>query len=324
MSAIEVTEVAEPYIRRRAIRHLEKGRVVIFAAGTGNPFFTTDTAAALRALEIHAEAILMAKNGVEGVYDADPVAVPDATFLPEITHMEAIERGLKVMDSTALSLCMDNDLPIYVFNMADEANIDRIVCGERVGTLVSEQPGRGRGEHERAHRRVARGRTGADGQVGRVQPPRARHGAHRPRLAAPARPHRWSTTTAPRRRSSSSPRSPPTDARLLTLTPYDKSSIGAIEKAIMESDLGLTPNNDGNVIRLQIPELNEERRRELVKVVHGVAEEGKVAVRNIRRDVMHDLRELKKEGEAGEDDERRAEAELQKRTDGATARSTAS
>jgi ribosome recycling factor len=109
-----------------------------------------------------------------------------------------------------------------------------------------------------------------------------------------------------------------TDARLLTLTPFDKSSISTIEKAIMESDLGLTPNNDGNVIRLQIPELNEERRRDLVKVVHGVAEEGKVAIRNIRRDVMHDLRELKKEGEVGEDDERRAEAELQKRTDEAT------
>ncbi len=108
------------------------------------------------------------------------------------------------------------------------------------------------------------------------------------------------------------------DARLLTLTPFDKSSIAAIEKAIMESDLGLTPNNDGNVIRLQIPELNEERRREMVKVVHGVGEDGKVAVRNIRRDVMHDLRELKKEGEVGEDDERRAETDLQKSTDAAT------
>ncbi|MEX2108057.1 MAG: UMP kinase [Solirubrobacterales bacterium] len=137
MSAIEVKEVAEPYIRRRAMRHLEKGRVVIFAAGTGNPFFTTDTAAALRALEIRAEAILMAKNGVEGVYDADPATHPEAKFIPAITHREAIERGLKVMDSTALSLCMDNDLPIYVFNMGDESNIDRIVVGEQVGTLVS-------------------------------------------------------------------------------------------------------------------------------------------------------------------------------------------
>jgi uridylate kinase len=137
MSAIDVKEVAEPYIRRRAMRHLEKGRIVIFAAGTGNPFFTTDTAAALRALEIHAEAILMAKNGVEGVFDSDPATNPDAKFIPRITGREAIERGLKVMDSTALSLCMDNDLPIYVFNMADELNIDRIVSGETVGTLVS-------------------------------------------------------------------------------------------------------------------------------------------------------------------------------------------
>jgi uridylate kinase len=136
-SAIEISEVAEPYIRRRAMRHLEKGRIVIFAAGTGNPFFTTDTAAALRALEIHAEAILMAKNGVEGVFDADPRVSPDAKFLPELTHREAIERRLAVMDSTALSLCMDNALPIYVFNMDDEENIFRIVSGERVGTVVS-------------------------------------------------------------------------------------------------------------------------------------------------------------------------------------------
>jgi len=105
LSAIDVKEVAEPYIRRRAMRHLEKGRIVIFAAGTGNPFFTTDTAAALRALEIRAEAILMAKNDVEGVYDADPASNPDARFIPELTHREAIEKGLKVMDSTALSLC---------------------------------------------------------------------------------------------------------------------------------------------------------------------------------------------------------------------------
>jgi uridylate kinase len=136
-SAITIAEVAESYIRRRAMRHLEKGRIVIFAAGTGNPFFTTDTAAALRALEIHAEAILMAKNGTEGIYTADPNQDPAAEFIPQLTHREALERGLKVMDSTALSLCMDNGLPIYVFNMDDEANIDRIISGERVGTLVT-------------------------------------------------------------------------------------------------------------------------------------------------------------------------------------------
>jgi uridylate kinase len=140
LSAIQVSEVAEPYIRRRAIRHLEKGRVVIFAAGTGNPFFTTDTAAALRALEIGAEAILMAKHAVEGVYGGDPREDPEAELLPELTHLEAIEQGLRVMDTTALSLCMDNGLPIYVFALA-EGNIRRVALGERVGTIISTPAG---------------------------------------------------------------------------------------------------------------------------------------------------------------------------------------
>ena len=136
LSALELKEVAEPYIRRRAIRHLEKGRVVIFAAGTGNPFFTTDTAAALRALEINADAILMAKHGTRGVYGDDPQLDPDAEFLPELTHRQAIERGLRVMDTTALSLCMDNNLPIYVFQLA-RGNIRRVLEGERIGTIIS-------------------------------------------------------------------------------------------------------------------------------------------------------------------------------------------
>jgi uridylate kinase len=136
-SALTISEVAEPYIRRRAMRHLEKGRIVIFAAGTGNPFFTTDTAAALRALEIHAEVLLMAKHGVEGVYTADPRTEPTAEFIPEITAREALQRDLRVMDSNALALCMDNHLNIHVFNMADDSNINRIVSGDRVGTLVT-------------------------------------------------------------------------------------------------------------------------------------------------------------------------------------------
>jgi uridylate kinase len=140
-SAIEVQQVAEPYIRRRAIRHLEKGRIVIFAAGTGNPYFTTDTAAALRSLEIGAEAILMSKHGVAGVYDGNPKTDPEASFLPTLTHLEAIERGLRVMDTTALSLCMDNDIPIHVFEQAP-GNFRRVVSGERVGTIISSQGGR--------------------------------------------------------------------------------------------------------------------------------------------------------------------------------------
>jgi uridylate kinase len=139
-SAIDVSEVAEPYIRRRAIRHLEKGRIVIFAAGTGNPFFTTDTAAALRALEIGAEALLMAKNGVDGVFDGDPREDQSARFIPELSHLEAIERGLRVMDTTALSLCMDNNLPILVFGL-ERGNIRKVAGGERVGTIIATAAG---------------------------------------------------------------------------------------------------------------------------------------------------------------------------------------
>jgi uridylate kinase len=136
LSALQMSQVAEPYIRRRAIRHLEKGRIVIFAAGTGNPFFTTDTAAALRALEIGAEAILMGKNAVEGVYDGDPRIRPEAELLPSLTHRDALDRGLRVMDSTALALCMDNGLPIHVFELI-EGNIRRVVHGAPVGTVIA-------------------------------------------------------------------------------------------------------------------------------------------------------------------------------------------
>jgi uridylate kinase len=134
-SAIEMHEIAEPYIRRRAIRHLEKGRVVIFAAGTGNPYFTTDTAAALRAMEIDAEVIMKATK-VDGVYDKDPMKHPDAVKFEELTYIETLNRRLNVMDSTAISLCMDNSLPIITFNLKDPENILRVLRGEKIGTLI--------------------------------------------------------------------------------------------------------------------------------------------------------------------------------------------
>jgi len=134
-SAISMHEVAEPYILRRAVRHLEKGRVVIFAAGTGNPYFTTDTAAVLRAQEIHAEILLKATK-VDGLYDADPVTHPEARFLKDVTYMDVLERQLKVMDMTAISLAMDNKLPLSVFNLNQARNIQKVVCGESVGTLI--------------------------------------------------------------------------------------------------------------------------------------------------------------------------------------------
>jgi uridylate kinase len=136
VTAIEMRAVAEPFIRRRAIRHLEKGRVVIFAAGTGNPFFTTDTAAALRAVEIKAEVILKGTK-VDGIYTADPMVVPDATKYATLSHLQVLERQLKVMDATAISLCMDNKLPIVVFNLRQAGNVKRVVLGEAIGTTVS-------------------------------------------------------------------------------------------------------------------------------------------------------------------------------------------
>jgi len=137
LSAIEINQVAEPMIRRRALRHLEKGRVVILAAGTGNPYFTTDSAAALRAMELKAEVLLKATK-VDGVFTADPMKDPDARFLPRVNYLEVLEKGLRVMDTTAISLCMDNKLPIVVFNIADPQNIRRIVQGEQVGSVVGE------------------------------------------------------------------------------------------------------------------------------------------------------------------------------------------
>jgi uridylate kinase len=137
LSALEVRQVAEPFLRRRAIRHLEKGRVVIFAAGTGNPYFTTDTAAALRAMEIRAQVLLKATK-VDGIYTADPVHDPHAQLIKKIGYLEVLERGLRVMDTTAISLCMDNSLPIVVFNIRARGNIKRLVLGEDVGSVVSE------------------------------------------------------------------------------------------------------------------------------------------------------------------------------------------
>jgi len=140
MSAIEMARVCEPYIRRRAVRHLEKGRIVVLAAGTGNPYFTTDTAAALRAIEVGADVILKATK-VDGVYSGDPMKDPAATFFPRISYLDILNRGLKVMDSTAISLCMDNRLPLVVFNIGVRGNLMRVVNGESVGTLVGESLG---------------------------------------------------------------------------------------------------------------------------------------------------------------------------------------
>ena len=314
LSALEVSEVAEPYIRRRAMRHLEKGRIVIFAAGTGNPFFTTDTAAALRALEIGAEAILMAKSGIRGVYDGDPKDDPNATFLPALTHLEAIERGLRVMDTTALSLCMENALPIHVFELA-EGNILRVATGEQVGTVIS-TPSLTAAKGalmptieeflDDAKRRMDKSIETTRTEFNSVRTGRA-SAALLDRISIDY----YGTPTPLKNMATIGVPEP----RMITVQPFDPSQIKAIEKAVQESDLGLTPSNDGKLIRLPIPQLTEERRKELVKLVRKYGEEGKVAIRNVRRDVMKHLEELVRNGEVGDDEELRGEKQVQKLTD---------
>ena len=283
---------------------------MIFAAGTGNPFFTTDTAAALRALEIGAEAILMAKNGVAGVLDGDPRHRPTRRFLPVLTHLQAIERGLKVMDTTALSLCMDNHLPIHVFELAP-----------------GQHRARRRGESDR-HGRVdaSRRRTStviedfvSDATTRMDKSVEATHehfNSVRTGRATPALLDRitidyYGTPTPLKNLATINAPEP----RMLTIQPFDPSSIKQIEKTIQESDLGLTPSNDGKLIRLPIPQLTEERRKELVKLVRHMAEEGRVAVRNVRRDAIKHLEELVRNGDVGDDEERAAETRVQKVTD---------
>ena len=253
------------------MRHLEKGRIVIFAAGTGNPFFTTDTAAALRALEIGAEAILMGKNGVEGVYDGDPRTDPDATFLPDADAPRGDRARAPVMDTTALSLCMENGLPIYVFELA-EGNIRPRRAGERVGTIISTPCRRRRAD---ADDRGVPGRTRSAGWTSRSRRRAPSSTASAPGRASAALLDRISIdyygTPTPLKNMATIGVPEP---RLLTVQPFDPTQIKAIEKAIQESDLGLTPSNDGKLIRLPIPQLTEERRKELVKVVRQLRRGG--------------------------------------------------
>ena len=237
-TAIEMQEIAEPYIRRRAIRHLEKKRIVIFGAGLGKPYFSTDTTAALRAAEIEADAILMAKKFADGVYDSDPKTNPNAVKFDELTYNEIITKELKVMDATSTTLCKDNNIPIIVFSMDIPGNITK----------------------------AAKGEDGSPSPINQVA-----------NISVP-------------------------EPRMIVIAPWDKTMIGAIEKAILQSDLGLNPGNDGAQIRLSIPQLTEERRKEIVKVVHKKAEDAKVAVRNIRRDVNEALKKEEKAKTITEDD----------------------
>ena len=306
MTAIAMNEVAEPYIRRRAIRHLEKGRVTIFVAGTGNPYFTTDTAAALRAVEIGADVLLKATK-VDGVYDADPVTHPDATRFTALTYADLLAGRLEVLDATAVSLCMENDLPIIVFDLNAPDNIRRAATGEPVGTRISGGAPRMSSqvlatiEHKMVRAVEAMERDLQGIRTGRAS------------TALVERIHvEYYGTSTPLNQLAGI--SVP-EAHQIVIQPWDRGVLGAIEKAILKSDIGLTPNVDGTVVRLNIPPLTEERRRDLVKVVHKRMEEARVEIRNLRREAAEAIKHEERDGEIGTDEAHRELELLQKVTD---------
>ncbi len=283
-TSIEMRQIAEPYIRRKAERHLEKGRIVIFAGGTGNPYFSTDTTAALRAAEIGADVILMAKNNVDGVYSADPKVDANAVKFEELTHLEVIAKGLQVMDSTASSLSMDNDIPLLVFNLNEHGNIRRAILGENIGTTVRGNKN-GRCNYDRSKRKNEKAAQNLQRELGQIRAGRA-NASLLDRITvnyygAPTPLNQMASIQIP-------------EARVLMITPFDKSILQDVEKAIMASDIGISPTNDGNVIRLVIPQLTEERRKELAKDVKKEAENAKIAIRNIRRDAIDEYKKQQK------------------------------
>ena len=320
--------VAEPFIRRRAIRHLEKGRVVIFAAGTGNPYFTTDTAAALRAMEIKAEVILKGTK-VDGVYTADPMLDPAATKYPTISYLQVLERQLKVMDATAISLCMDNKLPIVVFNLRragqhpprrawrTDRDDSRRLAGAgrhaRCSDLTATPTSTGDYGFQRSERHVCGVKTRMDGAIERVRKDMAsvRTGRATVGLLDGVHVEAYGSKVPINQVASLSVPEP----ALIVAQPFDPSLHGAIEKAIRASDLGLNPSNDGKVVRIPIPALTDERRKELSRHVHKQAEEGRNVVRQVRRDANERLKKLLKEHKISEDDERKGLEQVQKMTD---------
>ena len=292
-----MNEVAEPYIRRRAVRHLEKGRVVILAAGTGNPYFTTDTAAALRAVEIDAEVILKATK-VDGVYDADPLLHPGARRYERLTYVDVLTERLQVLDATAVSLCMENDLPIVVFDLNRPDNIRNV--GAR-----------------RAGRHAHPVEVGAHEQPGPCQPSSRRWPARstpwtatsRPCAPVAPRPPWWSADGGVLRHADAA--QPAGRHQRARGPPRSSSSRGTARRSApsrrrsRRATSGSRPNVDGSVVRLNIPPLTEERRRDLVKQVHKRMEEARVEIRNHRREAADELKREERDGEIGADEGRR-------------------
>src|SRR5262249_33684687 len=316
MSALTMPQVCEAYERRRALRYLEQGRMVLLAGGTGNPFFTTDTTAVLRAAEIGAEAVLKATD-VDGVYSADPKKDQSAKRYDRLSHQEAIERNLKVMDTTAFALARENRMPIIVFSIREKEAIAAVLRGTGRATGLGTC---GAGAH-RVRRKRKRGgldkfirgtatqtptqdineiRRRMQGAIQLLKQELGglRTGRASASLLEPVQVEAYGTHMPLNQVATVSVPEP----RLISVQVWDKSMVHAVEKAIAASNLGLTPSTEGQVLRLRIPELNEERRRDLVKVAHKYAEAARVAVRHVRRDGLDVLKRLEKDHKISEDD----------------------
>jgi uridylate kinase len=302
LSALSIEQVAEPYIRGKAMRYLEEGRVVIFAAGTGNPFFTTDTAAALRGMEMNVDIVLKATK-VDGVYTDDPKTHPDAMRYQRISFDEAIVKKLKVMDATA-----DLRVQHIQIGRADQSGAGRRRrhAGLRLNSRKEEDDMTVADVKKSADQKMHKTLDTLKVDLGKVRTGRAHTGildhVHVDYYGNPTPLGQVANLSL-------------LDARTISVTPWEKKMVPAIEKAIRESGLGLNPSSMGELIRVPMPALTEERRRDLTKVVRGEAENARVAVRNIRRDANTGLKELLKSKAISEDDDRRAQDDIQKLTD---------
>lgn len=300
-TAITMGQVAEPYIPLKAIRHLEKGRVVIFGAGAGMPYFSTDTVSIQRSLEIHCDEVLMGKNGVDGVYTADPRKDENAKRFATLSYNRALVDNLAVMDAAALSMARDNKQRIRVFGLEGAGNVTQALLGEEIGTMVSTAESTSPSDDiqsrisikptilkeqtmativDQAKAQMAKSVESTKENFSGIRTGRANpallNGITVDYYGAPTPLKAVATIGVP-------------EPRTLAVTPFDASQANAVEKALRDSDLGASPRRDGNVIRLTMPELTEERRKEYVKIAKGKAEDGKVAVRNIRRKAKESL-----------------------------------
>ncbi len=314
-SALNIEPVCEPYIRGKAIRYLEEGKVVIFAAGTGNPFFTTDTAAALRGREVEAQIVLKATK-VDGVYTADPMKDPKATRYDKLTFDEAFVKNLKVMDATALALCRDQQPPdqrlLHLQGRRAPARRDgggrrhpgpQLKPGGRMALNMADIK-------KQAADKMAKSIETLKHNLAKVRTGRAHTG-----LLDHLRVDYYGTPTPINQVANVTL----VDARTIGVQPYEKKMVQAVERAIRDSDLGVNPATSGDMIRVPMPALTEERRRDLTKIVKHEGEEAKVAVRNVRRDANTHLKEMLKKHDVSEDEEKRAQDEVQKLTDKAVA-----